>query len=108
MTTAPHPTARARRSFWTLVVIAALSMGALSAALKAHPSPVTGAAVAVSGAVLAISLTLAARVLLALDHARRSARQRQRTSQRRTSQPASPRGADRGRVRGRSRQRTRR
>ncbi len=91
MTTAPHPTARARRSFWTLVVIAALSMGALSAALKAHPSPVTGAAVAVSGAVLAISLTLAARVLLALDHARRSARQRQRTSQRRTSQPASPR-----------------
>ncbi len=72
MTTAPHPTARARRSFWTLVVIAALSMGALSAALKAHPSPVTGAAVAVSGAVLAISLTLAARVLLALDHARRS------------------------------------
>src|SRR6266542_881891 len=107
MTTAPHPTARARRSFWTLVVIAALSMGALSAALKAHPSPVTGAAVAVSGAVLAISLTLAARILLALDHARRSARQ-QHASHQRTSQPALSRGADRGRVRGRSRQRTRR
>ncbi len=95
MTTAPHPTARARRSFWTLVVIAALSMGALSAALKAHPSPATGAAVAVSGAVLAISLTLAARVLLALDHARRSARQRQRTSQQPTSQQRASRPAPR-------------
>ena len=76
MTTPRHVTTRARRSFWTLVVIAALSMGALSTALKANPGPATGAAVAVSGAVLAISLTLAARVLLALDHARRSARQR--------------------------------
>src|SRR6266498_208370 len=90
MATPPPPTARARRSFWTLVVIAALSMGALSAALKAHPSPATGAAVAVSGAVLAISLTLAARVLLALDHARRSARR-----QPRTGQPASDRKSTR-------------
>jgi hypothetical protein len=72
---------RARRSFWTLVVVAALSMSALSSALKAHPSHVTGATVAVSGAALAICLTLATRVLLALDHARRTARQRPRTEQ---------------------------
>ena len=74
MATPPHPTARARKSFWTLVLIAALAAGALSAALKAHPSPAAGATVAISGAVLAISLTLATRVLLALERARRSAR----------------------------------
>jgi hypothetical protein len=66
-------------------------MGALSTALKAHPSPATGAAVAVSGAVLAVALTLAARVLLALDHARRPARQRLRTRR-------PPAAADRGRA----------
>jgi len=70
----PNPTARARKSFWALVLIAVLATGALSAALKAHPSPAAGATVAISGAVLAISLTLATRVLLALERARRSAR----------------------------------
>ena len=74
MPTAPNPTARARRSFWALVLIAALSTGALSTALKAHPSPAAGVTVAVSGAMVAISLTLATRILLALDHARRSTR----------------------------------
>jgi len=56
------------------VLIAALATGALSTGLKAHPSPAAGATVALSGTVLAISLTLATRILLALDHARRSTR----------------------------------
>jgi hypothetical protein len=76
MRTPTQPTARARRSFWTLAVIAVLSMGALSAALKAEPSPAAGAAVGVSGTILAVSLTLAGRVLLALDRARGSTNQR--------------------------------
>ncbi len=90
MPTAPNATARARRSFWALVLIAALATGALSTALKAHPSPAAGAAAALSGAVLAISLTLATRILLALDHARRTTRPPRR---RRLRQP--PRASDR-------------
>ena len=74
MPTTPNPTARARRTFWALVLIAVLATGALSAALKAHPSPAAGATVAISGLILAIALTLAARILLALDHARRASR----------------------------------
>ena len=78
MATTPNPTARARKSFWALVLIALLATGALSTALKTHASPTAGAAVAVSGAILAISLTLATRILLALDHARRAARPHRR------------------------------
>jgi hypothetical protein len=74
MPTTTNPTARARKSFWALVLTAALATGALSTALKAHPSPTAGATVAVAGTVLAISLTLATRVLLALDRARRATR----------------------------------
>ena len=74
MSATPNPTARARRSFWALVGIAVLATGALSAAITAHPGPAAGATVAVSGAILAITLTLAARVLIALDHARRATR----------------------------------
>jgi membrane associated rhomboid family serine protease len=78
MPTTPNPTTRARKTFWALVFIAVLATGALSAALKAHPSPVAGATVAISGLVLAITLTLATRILLALDHARRATRPPQR------------------------------
>jgi hypothetical protein len=74
MPTTPNPTARARRTFWALVLVAVLATGALSAALKAHPGPAAGATVAISGLVLAGALTLAARILLALDHARRATR----------------------------------
>ena len=76
----PNPTARARRSFWALVLIAVLSTGALSAAIEAHPSPAAGVTVAASGAVLAVALTLAARILIALDRARRAARPSRRGS----------------------------
>jgi hypothetical protein len=65
---------RARRRFWLLLVTAALSAGSLSSALGAPPSPLTGLRVAGSGLVLLVSLTLAARVMIALDRARKRAR----------------------------------
>lgn len=75
------PTTRARKAFWTLVLVAVLATGALSVALRARPNPAAGATVAISGLVLAIALTLATRILLALDHARRSLHQRSRDEQ---------------------------
>jgi hypothetical protein len=69
-----NPTARPRNTFWALLLIAVLATGGLSTALKAHPNPAAGATVAVSGLHLAASLTLATRILLALDHARRTTR----------------------------------
>lgn len=65
---------RARRSFWFLVIVAALAAGALSSALTAASGPITGLRVAASGVVLLGSLTLAARVMFALESARRRAR----------------------------------
>jgi hypothetical protein len=60
---------RARRSFWILVAVSVLAVGALSDALAAPPAPTTGLRVAGSGLVLAATTALAARVLLALDSA---------------------------------------
>lgn len=75
---ARHPGHRqARRSFWLLVVIAVLATGGLNAALLAPSSPLTGLSVAASGLILLGSLTLAARVMIALEHARRRPRQTQ-------------------------------
>jgi hypothetical protein len=72
----PHPMAtswsrRARRSFWILVWVAVLSAGALSAALAAEPSPLTGLRVVGSGLVLVSALALAARVMIGIERARR-------------------------------------
>ena len=64
----------AHRSFWLLVAVTVLAAGALSSALAAPPSPLTGLRVAASGLVLLGSLTFAARVMIALEHARRQAR----------------------------------
>ena len=58
---------RARRCFWTLLVIAALATGALSTALTARPSPAAAVAVAVSGVILAASGALAVRILVRLE-----------------------------------------
>ena len=74
----PDPTTRARHSFWLLVLIAALAAGGLSTTLVAHPGPATGAGVALSGLVLVVSLTLATRVLLALDRARHTSKMSRR------------------------------
>lgn len=74
----PHPARsafrRAYRSFWLLLAVAVLTTGALSSALAAPPSPFTGLRVAVNGLVLMSSMTLATRVMLALERARRRAR----------------------------------
>lgn len=66
---------RARRSFWGLVIVAALATGSLSVALKGHPGPSTGLQVAISGIVLVTTIALAARVMIALEQARRGARE---------------------------------
>jgi len=62
---------RARRSFWILVTVAVLAAGWMSAALAADVRPLTGLQVAASGIVLIAAITLAARVLAAVDRARR-------------------------------------
>lgn len=61
---------RARRSFRLLVVVAVLAAGSLSAALAAEPGPLTALLVAVSGVLLAGSLGLATRVMVAIDRKR--------------------------------------
>lgn len=62
---------RALRSFWGLTFICVAAAGSFSAALAAPAGPLTGARVAFSGLVLLVALVLAARVLVALDRARR-------------------------------------
>jgi uncharacterized membrane protein len=68
---ARSPHRRAYVSFWVLVTSSVLAAGALYSAWGAPPSPFTGLRVAVSGLVLLASLTLAVRVLVALERARR-------------------------------------
>jgi len=69
-----NPARRAHRSFWILVLLAVLAAGSLSAALASDPGHVVGLRVALSGLVLVSSVTLAARVMAAVDRARRRAR----------------------------------
>lgn len=64
---------RAVRSLWILIGIAVLAAGSLSTALTAGAAPLTGVRVALSGLVLVGSVVLAARVLIALERARRRA-----------------------------------
>ena len=64
---------KANRSFWILVGIAILAVGALSSALMAAPGPLTGIRVAASGLILLASLSLATRVMIALVRAQRRA-----------------------------------
>ena len=63
----------AHRSFWLLVVVAVVATRALSSAFGAPSSPSTGLRVAASGLVLLTSLTLATRVMIAVERARRKA-----------------------------------
>lgn len=60
---------RARRWFWALTVIAILLVGALSQELTATPRPSLGIAVAVTGVLLALVVTQASRVMLAIGRA---------------------------------------
>lgn len=61
----------AQRSFWVLTLVAMAAAGSLSAALAAASSARTGLWVAISGLVLIGAVTLAARVMVALERARR-------------------------------------
>lgn len=65
------PMRRARRMFWILVGMAVLAAGALSSGLAAASSPFTGLRVASSGIVLVVALTLATRILVRVERARR-------------------------------------
>ncbi len=71
---APPSLTRARRTFWLLVLVSVLAAGALSDALASPPATATGLRVAGSGLLLTVSVALAARVLLAVDHATAKAR----------------------------------
>ena len=62
---------RAQRSFWFLVMVSILAIGALTSALAAPPSHATGLRVASSGLILLFSLTLATRILIAIRRAER-------------------------------------
>jgi hypothetical protein len=69
----PRPVRRnALRSFWILVGVAVLATGSLSSSVTASPSPATGLAVALSGLIALLAITLAVRVMMALGRARRS------------------------------------
>lgn len=61
------------RSFGLLVAVAVLATGALTSSLGAKPSPLTGIRVLTSGLILIISLALTARVMVAIERARRQA-----------------------------------
>ena len=65
------PFRRAARSLWVLVVLAVLASGSLSAAVSGEAGPLMGARVAVSGLVLVVCVVLAARVMTAVERARR-------------------------------------
>jgi hypothetical protein len=62
---------RAGRSLWVLVGVGVLASGSLSAALSADTGPITGTRVAASGLMLVASVVLAARVMFAIERARR-------------------------------------
>lgn len=68
------PWRRIRWTFWSLVGVAVLSVGALSQGLTAKPSPLTGLLVGGSGITAIGSLALAARVMIGVERARRQAR----------------------------------
>ena len=65
---------RARRSFWVLALVSVLAAGSLSNALASEPGSITGIRVAISGLVLVVAVTLAGRVMIALDRVHTLAR----------------------------------
>ena len=61
-----RPYRRARRAFWTLVVVAVLLTGALGRVLEAPPNPWSGIVFAALGVLTVATIGLATRLLLAL------------------------------------------
>ena len=66
----------AHRWFWTLTAVAVLLVGALSNELAARPGPATGLAVAGTGILLALVVTQACRLMLAIGRAAPARRRR--------------------------------
>ena len=62
---------RTRRTFWVLAVVAVAAAGSVSAALDGSDGTFTALRVAVSGLDLILAIVLAARVMVALERARR-------------------------------------
>lgn len=67
----PSPLRRAYRSLGILLTIAVLMAGVLSVSLTAPPGPLTGLSFLASTVVFIVAFTLAARVVVALERARR-------------------------------------
>jgi hypothetical protein len=68
------PIAKAHLSLWILILVSVLMAGSVSAAAAAPPSPTAGVLFAFSAILLVASLTLAGRVTMALERARRLTR----------------------------------
>ena len=64
---------RARWSFWLLALVAVVATGSLSAATQAPTGALAGIRVALSGLVLTVAVSLATRVVVALERAHRRA-----------------------------------
>lgn len=68
------PWRRIRWTFWSLVGVAVLSVGALSQGLTAKPSPLAVLLVGGGGITAIGSLALAARIMIGVERARQRAR----------------------------------
>lgn len=66
-----HGSPRARRAFWILTLVGVAAAGSLTVALGAPAGALTGLRVAASGLILIAALSLAARVAIFLERARR-------------------------------------
>jgi len=68
------PLRRAHQSLAVLLFVSILAAGGVTAAIMADPSPMSGIGFAASAVLLAVSVTLAARVVIALERVRRMSR----------------------------------
>lgn len=81
---------RARRWFWTMVVIVAAVMGVLYRTSKADPAPMVGPVILLSAVVVLGAVTQAGRIWVALEGPARLPRwRRRRRAARRAGQNAS-------------------
>ena len=74
LTETTHSPRRPLRSFWILTLVAIAAAGSLGAALAAPRGALAGVRVAMSGLVLVAAVTLAARVMVFHERARRRSR----------------------------------
>ena len=68
------PVGRVIRVLWILISVMILSLGVISTTVALAPSPLVGIGFAASTLVFIVSLTLAGRITIAFERARRAAR----------------------------------